>query len=84
MLFDAIGMILAPEAAKKLARDSAALGFVMDAYAHLKAIGHCTGSQVILDRAGIEPDAGVGAYESLPDLAKRRYWDREPNLRDLA
>lgn len=84
VLFDAIGMILAPEAAKKLARDSAALGFVMDAYAHLKAIGHCKGSQVILDRAGIEPDAGVGAYDTLPDLAKRRYWDREPNLRDLA
>lgn len=84
MLFDAIAMILAPEAAKKLARDAGAVGFVMEAYAHLKAIGHCDGSKIILERAGIEPDAGVGHYDTLPEMAKRRYWDREATLRDLA
>ena len=84
VLFDAVAMILTPEAARKLARDSAALGFVMDAHAHLKAIGHCGGSQVILDRAGIGPDEGVGPYGDLPEMAKRRYWAREATLRDLA
>jgi len=84
VLFDAVGMILAPEAAQKLARDAAAIGFVMDAYAHLKAIGHCKGSQVILDRAGIAPDEGVVPYDRLPETAKRRYWAREATLRDLA
>ncbi|MFT3690354.1 catalase [Paenirhodobacter sp.] len=84
VLFDAIGMILMPDQAQKLARDSAAIGFVMDAFAHLKAIGHCMGSAVILDRAGISPDEGVGPWEDLPGMAKRRYWAREPGLRDLA
>ncbi len=84
VLFDAVGMILMPEQAEKLAKDSAALGFVMDAFAHLKAIGHCKGSQVILDRAGIAPDEGVGPYDGLPAMAKRRYWAREATLRDLA
>ena len=84
VLFDAVGMILMPEQAEKLARDSAAIGFVMDAFAHLKAIGHCKGSQVILDRAGIAPDEGVGPYDGLPAMAKRRYWAREATLRDLA
>lgn len=49
VLFDAAAMILMPDQAEKLAKDSAAIGFVMDAYAHLKAIGHCRGSAVILD-----------------------------------
>lgn len=84
VLFDAIGMILTPEAAQKLASDAAALGFVMDAHAHLKAIGHCRGSQVILDRAGIADGDGIGPYADLPKTAKRRYWAREAGLRDLA
>lgn len=84
VLFDAVGMILSPDAAQKLASDAAALGFVMDAHAHLKAIGHCKGSQVILDRAGIEDGEGIGPYAELPETAKRRYWAREAKLRDLA
>ena len=56
----------------------------MDAFAHLKAIGHCKGSGVILARAGIEDGEGVGPWEDLPDMAKRRYWAREAGLRDLA
>lgn len=84
VLFDAIAMILMPDQAEKLAKDSAAIGFVMDAFAHLKAIGHCKGSAVILTRAGIEDGAGIGPWEDLPDTAKRRYWAREAGLRDLA
>ncbi|MBK4217956.1 catalase [Paracoccus caeni] len=84
VLFDAVALILSADQAEKLSRDAAALGFVMDAYAHLKAIGHDKGAQALLDRAGIESDDGVGTLGALPDLAIRRYWDREPNIRDLA
>ena len=84
VLFDAIAMILMPDQAKKLAKDSAAIAFVMDAYAHLKAIGHCKGSAVILERAGIKDGEGVGGWQDLPETAKHRYWAREPELRDLA
>ncbi|VDC24679.1 catalase [Pseudogemmobacter humi] len=84
VLFDAVAMILMPDQAEKLARDSAAIGFVMDAFAHLKAIGHCKGSAVILARAGIEDGEGVGPWEDLPDMARRRYWAREAGVRDLA
>ena len=82
VLFDAVAMILAADEAKRLTRDAAALGFVMDAYAHLKAIGHCDGSKVILDRAGVTPDEGIVAYAELPAAASRRF--REAGLRDLA
>ncbi len=84
VLFDAVAMILSPDSAKRLSGDAAALSFVMDAFAHLKAIGHCDGSKVILERAGIEPDEGVVPYADLPGAAQRRYWDREAKLRDLA
>ncbi|WP_134681737.1 catalase [Paracoccus ravus] len=83
-LFDAVALVLTREAAEKLAKDSAAIGFVMDAYAHLKAIGHDDNAQPLLDRAGIMPDQGVTDLAALPKAATLRYWDREPKLRDLA
>ncbi|MBC9247511.1 hypothetical protein H4P12_12515 [Paracoccus sp. 11-3] len=84
VLFDAVALILVPEQAEKLARDAAAVEFVMDAYAHLKAIGHNDGAKALLDRAGVEPDEGTGPRESLPELTTRRFWDREAKIRDLA
>ena len=84
VLFDAVAMILSPDEAERLSSNAAALGFVMDAYAHLKAIGHCDGSRVILQRAGITPDAGVVPYAGLPEAARQRYWDRDAARRELA
>jgi catalase len=84
VLFDAVALVLAEEDARKLARDSAAVAFVMDAFAHLKAIGHNAGAQPLLDRAGVEPDEGVTDLAGLPEAATLRYWDREPKVRDLA
>lgn len=84
VLFDAIAMILSPAEAQKLALNAGALEFVADAFGHLKAIGHCDGSKVILARARIEADDGVTHYNELPETAKRRYWAREPHVRDLA
>ena len=40
VLLDAVALVLTREAATKLANESAAVGFVMDAYAHVKTIVH--------------------------------------------
>ncbi|HVZ09029.1 catalase [Rhodopila sp.] len=84
VLFDAVALVLTEPAAKKLTRDGAAVGFVLDAFGHLKAIGHTPGAQVLLDRAGVEPDEGVTDLAGLPKAAMYRYWAREPKVRDLA
>ncbi len=84
VLFDAVALVLTEEAAQKLAKDGAAVGFVLDAFGHLKAIGHTPGAQPLLDRAGIEADEGVVDLAALPEAAARRYWAREPGVRDLA
>ncbi|MTH79949.1 catalase [Paracoccus aestuariivivens] len=83
-LFDAVALVLTEDAARRLAQDSAAVGFVADAYAHLKALGHDEGAKALLDRAGVKPDAGVVDLPKLPKAATLRYWDREASLRDLA
>lgn len=83
-MFDAVALVLSEQAGQKLAKDSAAVGFVMDAFAHLKAIGHDAGAMPLLERAGVMPDAGVTDLDGLPRAATLRYWDREPTLRDLA
>lgn len=83
-LFDAVALVLTTDAAQKLAQDSAAVGFVSDAFAHLKAIGHDAGAQPLLDRAGIKADAGITDLAGLTKAATQRYWAREPQVRDLA
>ncbi|MEG3155100.1 catalase [Sphingomonas sp. RB1R13] len=84
VLFDAVALVLSTEGAAKLARDSAAVGFVMDAYAHVKTIGADANAQVLLDKAGVEPDAGVVSLKTFVDIAPARHWEREPKVRDLA
>ncbi|TWI35977.1 catalase [Paracoccus sulfuroxidans] len=84
VLFDAVALVLTEEAATRLSRDAAAVGFVSDAYAHLKAIGANKGAQALLDRAGVAPDKGVTDLAGLPKAATARYWDREEKIRDLA
>ncbi|MEO7381769.1 MAG: catalase [Paracoccaceae bacterium] len=84
VLFDAVALVLTVTAARELARDGAAVGFVMDAFGHLKAVGYSTGAKPLLDRAGIKSDAGVTSLAELPTAATQRYWAREPSVRTLA
>ncbi len=84
MLFDAVALVLAPEAAAKLSKDGAAVGFVMDAFGHVKTIGHNDGAMALLDKAGVELDAGVVALDQFANVAPKRHWDREPKVRLLA
>jgi catalase len=58
------------------------------AHGHLKVLGHTLGAQVLLDRAGFKPDAGlvplqdqkaVGTF--IKTAKEGRIWSREPTLR---
>lgn len=81
---DACAVILSDEAAQKLTKEGAAIQWVMDAFGHLKAIGHNAAAKPLLDKAGVEPDEGVTDLAGFVDAAKQRYWDREPKVRTLA
>jgi catalase len=87
VMFDAVAVILSDDAAKTLASDSAAMDFVHDAFAHLKAIAVDAGGRTLLDAAGIEADAGVldaADEDAFVAAAKTRQWGREPSVRTLA
>ncbi|MBJ6121394.1 catalase [Sphingomonas mollis] len=81
---DACAVILSKEACAKLVKEGAAVQWVMDAFGHLKAIGHNAAAKPLLDKAGVEPDEGVTDLDGFVEAAKKRYWDREPNVRTLA
>ncbi|NTI33013.1 catalase-related domain-containing protein, partial [Rhizobium rhizogenes] len=83
-LFDAVAVILSKEGAAMLAKEGAAVQWVMDAFGHLKAIGHDATARPLLDRAGIVPDAGVVDLSAFIGAASKRFWDREPHIRMLA
>jgi catalase len=85
VLFDAVACAIMPDNAKRLAMDSAALGWFMDAYAHCKTIGYCPATKTyILDKLGIELDEGVIPNEQFGGVAPARHWAREPKVRMLA
>ena len=87
MLFDAIAVVLSNDGSTALAKDGAAIDFVRNAFAHLKAIAIDEGGQALLQAAGITPDAGVIAAHDTSafiEAAKTRQWDREPKIRTLA
>ncbi|MEX2451495.1 MAG: catalase [Rhodospirillales bacterium] len=84
VLFDAVAMVLMPAQVKKLKNDAAACAWVSDAHTHLKSIGYCPGSKALLDYCNIAADDGVVPNDGFVAAAKRRYWDREPKIRDLA
>ena len=84
VLFDAVASVLMPDNAARLSRDSGAVQWFADAYGHCKTIAHCQGTQVILDRANIEPGAGVVPVEDFVKAGTMRHWEREPKVRMLA
>ncbi len=82
VLFDAVAIMLTDEAARRLAREGAAVQFVADAFGHLKAIGYSQGSAALIERAGIEPDEGITDLGSkFVEAAKTRFFDREAKVR---
>ena len=83
-IFDAVAVLLSEKGTQMLLKESAAVEFVMNAFGHLKAIGHTPEAQPLLDKAGVVPDQGVVSIEDLPRAGAKRYFDREPNVRMLA
>ncbi len=89
VIFDAIAVVLTKDGTAMLLKEGAAVDFVKDAFGHLKAIAFTADAKPLLDKAGVEPDAGIielgseGA-DAFVDQAKTRQWDREPNVRMLA
>jgi catalase len=82
---DAIAVVLSADGCKALLKEAAAVQFVMDAFGHLKAIGHTPDAKPLLDKAGVEPDAGVTALgDAFLTAATKRFYDREPKVRTLA
>ncbi|MBH1535488.1 catalase [Stenotrophomonas maltophilia] len=86
-VFDAVAVVLSPEAAKALSKESAAIEFVSQAWAHLKAIASNAGGQTLLKAARVGNDAGIVEAEDAKAFlaaAPPRQWAREPKLRLLA
>jgi catalase len=84
VLFDAVAIVLSDEGCAALINDSAAIGFVMDAYAHVKTIGYSESAQPLLDKSGVIKDEGIVGLEGFVGVAPARHWDREPKVRMLA
>nr|WP_303705732.1 catalase [Brevundimonas naejangsanensis] len=88
VLFDAVALVLSADGCKQLLTEGAAVDFAKDAFGHLKAIGHTPEAQPLLDKAGVEADAGVVDLSNGADgfikPAATRQWDREPKVRTLA
>jgi catalase len=83
-------VVVAPSAdgAAMLGREAAAIDWLRDAFGHLKVIGVVDAAALLLDRAGIEADAGIVAVDAgkgvngfIAAAKNGRIWDREPNLR---
>ncbi|WP_426016038.1 catalase [Brevundimonas sp. DWR2-3-1b1] len=88
VLFDAVAIVLSEEGCAQLMKEGAAVDFAKDAFGHLKAVGYTPEAQPLLDKAGVEPDAGVidlsKDAEAFLAPARTRQWDREPKVRMLA
>lgn len=88
VLFDAVALVLSADGCKQLLTEGAAIDFAKDAFGHLKAIGHTPEAQPLLDKAGVEGDAGMIDLSTGADAfikpAATRQWDREPKVRTLA
>jgi catalase len=87
VVFDAVAIVLSATGARSLSKEAAAIDFVRDAFGHLKAMGVDAGGRSLLEKAGIEADAGVvdvGDKKAFIAAAKTRQWDREASVRTLA
>jgi catalase len=87
VVFDAVAIVLSAEMGAKLAREASAVDFARDAFGHLKAIAADEGARAVLNKAGVEKDAGVveaSDVKGFVQAAKTRQWDREPSVRTLA
>jgi catalase len=81
-------MVLLSEAgAEILSKESGAIDFLRDAFAHLKAICVDRGGQRLLRDARVESGTGISDISDMAAFiaaAKTRHWAREASVRTLA
>jgi catalase len=89
VLFDAVALVVAPQASKEIAKNPLASTFVADAFAHCKFIAYTGDARPLLERAlaGAMLDSGCKQVETgmaaatfATLCAQLRCWAREPVL----
>jgi catalase len=89
VLFDAVAIVVAPQASKEIAKNPFAIAFVADAFAHCKFIAFTADARPLLERAlaGSPLDGGckqvetaMAAAQFAAQCAQLRFWAREPVL----
>lgn len=89
VLFDAVAIVVAPQASKEVTKSALATAFVADAYAHSKFIAYTADARPLLERAlaGSPLDGGCKQVETAMACvqfaalcAQLRFWAREPVL----
>jgi catalase len=89
VLFDAVAIVVTPQASKEVAKNLLARAFVADAYAHCKFIAYTADARPLLERslASSPLDAGckqvetsVAAAQFATQCEQLRFWAREPVL----
>lgn len=83
-LFDAVFVLLSEAGTQRHLKEAASIEWVMNAFGHLKAIGHTKESHPLLEKAGVVHDEGVVLADGFIAAAGKRYYEREPSLRTLA
>jgi catalase len=87
VLFDAVFVALSAEGADLLSTEAAAVGWVHDAFSHLKVIGATSEAEPLLTAAGVVVDDGVlvgGSGSAYLDAAAQgRIYSREPSVRTI-
>ena len=85
-----MAVIVSEAGARELIREAPAVGFLSDAFNHIKAIGaspppKCCFSGQVLPRSWLMmTSSGVDAIAGLVAAARNgRIWDREPKVRNL-
>ena len=86
VLFDTVVVLASKDSAAELAANAGAIDFVRDAFGHCKVIAHSADAKLLLDAAGVKPDAGVieiskGADAFIKTAKGGRIWSREPGVR---
>jgi catalase len=89
VLFDAVAIVVSPQASKEAANSLLACAFVADAYAHCKFIAYTADARPLLERALAgspldggckQVETGIAASQFAAQCAQLRFWTREPVL----
>jgi catalase len=89
VFFDAVAIFASAEEIKPLLKNSAAIDWIRDAFAHLTVIGYTAAAKALFEKAGIADDLDEGVIELdarasmgqyIEAAKQQRVWDREARL----